>query len=268
MSGHRRDFFGLLKPRWGVATGLVLVVALWEAGHAAYGPVVLPSPGETLLALWQMVRGGDALPAVLQTLRGALAGFLAAVVIGGALGLLAGLLEPLRAVLRPIATLMLGIPAVAWVVLALLWFGTDLAVPFTVWVTCAPIVFAAAAEGARSLDPGLLRMATAFRVPRTVLLADLYLPHMLSHLFPALATALALALKVAVMTELFSGAGGIGDGLATARAQVDTARAMAWILLLVGLLLALEFLLLEPLRRRLEPWRGDKSPLRPGASGS
>ncbi|MBK5961234.1 ABC transporter permease [Rhodoplanes elegans] len=243
---------------WGAAASLLLLVALWEAGHAAYGTLVLPSPRETFAALWQMTLAGKVWPAVVETSRNALAGFLLGVVVGGVLGALAGLSDMMRRLLAPIATLMLGIPAIAWVVLSLLWFGgSGLAVVFTVLVTSAPIVFASAAEGVRSLDGALRRMARAFRVPRHVLVTDVYLPHMLSYLFPAIATALALSWKVAVMTELLSGAGGIGDGLATARVQVDTVKAMAWILVVVALLLAVEYLLLEPLRRRLLTWRRD-----------
>ncbi|NVO13544.1 MAG: ABC transporter permease subunit [Rhodoplanes sp.] len=247
---------GRLRAGWGTAASLLLLIVLWEIGHAVYGSLLLPSPRETAAALWQMTRDGKVLPAVIETGRDALSGFLAGVVLGALLGALAGLSEVARRLLQPIATLMLGIPAIAWVVLSLLWFGNSgLAVVFTVLVTCAPIVFASAAEGVLSLDGALRRMARAFRVPRRVLVLDVYLPHMLSYLFPAVATALALAWKVAVMTELLSGAGGIGDGLATARAQIDTAKAMAWILLVVALLLAIDHLLLDPLRRRMLIWR-------------
>ena len=48
---------------------------------------------------------------------------------------------------------------------------------------------------------------------------------------------------------------GIGDGLATARVQIDTVKAMAWVLTVVSLLLAVEYLLLEPVRRHLQTWR-------------
>lgn len=235
---------------------LLLLVVLWEIGHRAYGSLVLPSPGETFAALWQMTIDGRMLPAVIETGKNSLGGFAVALLVGGSLGALAGLSAILRQLLQPVATLMLGVPAIAWVVLSLLWFGgSGLAVAFTVVVTCTPMIFGGAAQGARTLDGGLKRMALAFRVPRHVLVIDVYLPHVLSHLFPAVATSLALSWKVAVMTELLSGAGGIGDGLATARAQVDTVKAMAWIATVVIVLLALEHLLLEPIRRRLENWR-------------
>lgn len=241
---------------WGAAASLLLLMALWEAGHAAYGTLVLPSPRDTFAALWRMTVDGRVPPAVVETSRNALGGFAAAALAGGCLGALAGASDMMRRLLQPIATLMLGIPAIAWVVLSLLWFGgTGLAAVFTVVVTTAPIVFAGSAQGVRTLDGALRRMAVSFRVPGWALAWDVYLPHMLSYLFPALATALALSWKVAVMAELLSGAGGIGDGLATARVQIDTVKAMAWVLTVVSLLLAVEYLLLEPVRRHLQTWR-------------
>jgi NitT/TauT family transport system permease protein len=234
----------------------LLLLALWQVGHAAYGSLVLPSPTETFRAMGKLAMNGTLLPAVARTAANALAGFSAAVLIGGLLGTFAGLWAPARHLLQPIATLALGVPAIAWVVLSLLWFGgSGLAVAFTVLVTTAPIVFAGATQGVVTLDGGLLRMARSFRVPWHALMTDVYLPHMLTHVFPALATALAMSWKIAVMTELLGGTGGIGDGLATARVQVDTAAAMAWIVVIVLLLWVQDRLLLDPLRSRLEAWR-------------
>ncbi len=250
---------------WGAAASLLLVVALWELGHGIYGTLVLPAPRETFAALWRMTLDGRVPPAVLDTGRNALGGFVLTVAVGGGLGALAGASDMMRRLLQPVTTLMLGIPAIAWVVLSLLWFGgSGAAATFTVVVATAPVVFSGAAQGVRTLDGALKRMAEAFRVPWRVRVWDVYLPHMLSYLFPALASALALSWKVAVMAELLSGAGGIGDGLATARVQVDTVKAMAWILVVVILLLCVEYLLLEPVRRHVQTWRREL----PGATAS
>lgn len=248
---------------WSVA-GIAAFALLWQIGHLVHGDLVLPSPAATLAALWRLLLGGRLLPAVAITAGNALGGFAAATALGLAAGALAGLLRPLEDMLRPISTILIGVPAIAWVVLALLWFGGGgLAATFTVAVTTAPIVFSAAAEGVRSLDGGLRMMARAFRVPIATLIADVYVPHMLSYLIPALASALGLAWKVAVMAELLAGAGGIGDGLATARAEVDTAATMAWVSAVVALLLIVEGLMLAPLRRRAELWRRDLPERRP-----
>ena len=141
--------------------------------------------------------------------------------------------------------------------MALLWFGGRWAVVFTVAVATGPVVFAAAVEGTRSLDGALARMARVYRVPFLARLRDMYGPHMLSHLFPALVTTLAMSWKVSVMAELLAGAGGIGDGLATARAHVDTAETMAWVVVVVGILIVVDLVVLQPLQRSLWLWRDD-----------
>lgn len=255
MAGLLRRLAGGGERLWALAGGLV-IVGLWQAGHVAYGDFVLPSVPATLVALWRLVAGGEFWPAVVTTSRDALSGFAAAALVGTLAGAVAGRVMPVRAMLQPIASVLIGVPAIAWVVLALMWFGgSGLAATFSVTVATGPVVFAAAAQGTRTIDGGLTVMARSFRVPAAAMIVDVYLPQLLSHLLPALGTALAMSWKVAVMAELLSGAGGIGDGLAAARAEVDTARTMAWVVVVVGLLIVVERLAIDPLRRHFEVWR-------------
>jgi NitT/TauT family transport system permease protein len=86
-------------------------------------------------------------------------------------------------------------------------------------------------------------------------LADVYLPHVLSYLFPAWITALGVSWKVVVMAELLATSDGVGAALAVSRSHLDTAVTLAWIGAVVGLLLAVEYLLLEPIKREVERWR-------------
>ncbi|MCO8144678.1 ABC transporter permease subunit [Rhodovulum tesquicola] len=241
---------------WSLA-GLALLLVLWEAGHRIWGPLVLPGLAETGVTLWRMIAEGMVAPALAQTAGNAGMGWAAGAAAGMIAGTLAGLRPEAQRALQPVAVVLLGIPAIAWVVLALLWFGGRWAVVFTVAVATGPLVFAAAVAGVHSLDGGLIRMAQAFRVPLGARLAHMHLPHMLVHVFPALATTLAMSWKVSVMAELLAGAGGIGDGLATARAHVDTAAMMGWVLVVVAVLVAVDLALLQPLQRRMVHWRDD-----------
>ncbi len=237
--------------------GLLILLGLWEWGHRVYGSLVLPGLDETAAALWRMVEAGIVGPALALTAANSITGWLIGMLVGILAGTLAGLRDEIRFTLQPVAVILLGIPAIAWVVLALLWFGGRWAVIFTVAVATGPIVFAAAAQGARSLDGELARMARAFRAPFSAMAFDVYGPHMLGHLFPALATTLAMSWKVSVMAELLSGAGGIGDGIATARVRMDTAETMAWIVVVVSVLIVVDHLALQPLQRWMELWRED-----------
>lgn len=256
---------GAIWPRlWGCrypALGVALFLALWWAGSLCYGPFILPSPWEACLALWRLTLEGAVFKAALVTAGRALGGFVIAALLGSGIGILAGLRPALAQTLRPITAMLLGIPPIAWIVLAMLWFGTTGLTPvFTVVVTALPIVFAVAVEGARTRDMGLEDMARSFGTPAAMLFSDVRLPHILSYLFPGWVTALGLSWKVAVMAELLASTNGIGANMALARVNLDTAEALAWIIVLLAMLLAVELLLLEPLQRRLEPWRRGGSP--------
>ena len=62
--------------------------------------------------------------------------------------------------------------------------------------------------------------------------------------------------KIVVMAELLATQDGVGAALAVSRAHLDSAASMAWICAVVVLLLGLEYLFLEPLKREVERWRG------------
>jgi NitT/TauT family transport system permease protein len=110
---------------------------------------------------------------------------------------------------------LVGVPPIAWIVLALLWFGaTDMTPIFTVFIACFPIVFVGALQGARTLDSHLRDMASAFRLPPWMKFTDVYLPHIFSYVFPAWISALGMSWKIVVMAELLATSDGVGAALA------------------------------------------------------
>ena len=246
---------------WGAVASLLLLVAAWEAVAALYGPLVLPDPRSAFDTLQRLIADGVAWPELAVTSRRALIGFALATAVGTVLGLAAGVSMTASMMSRPLVTVLMGTPPIAWLVLAMLWFGASDGTPvFTVFVAGFPVVFVGALQGTRTLDNQLRTMAEAFGLPPRMMLFDVYLPHVVSYLFPAWIAALGMSWKVVVMAELLSTSDGVGAALAVSRSHLDTAATMAWIVAVVGLLLAVEYLLLEPIKREVERWRvGDPS---------
>lgn len=241
---------------WGAVASLFLLIAAWEGASAVYGALILPDPATVFATLAGLIESGAAWPELAVTARRALTGLALAIAAGSVLGMLAGVSLTASMMARPLVTVLLGTPPIAWLVLAMLWFGASDGTPvFTVFVACFPVIFVGALQGTRTLDRHLKDMATVFRLPARMKLFDLYLPHVASYLFPAWITALGTAWKVVVMAELLSSADGVGAALAVSRSHLDTAATLAWIGAVVGSLLAVEYLLLEPVKRELERWR-------------
>ncbi|MCC7081915.1 MAG: ABC transporter permease [Burkholderiales bacterium] len=242
---------------WGAIASLLMLVALWEALAAGYGPLVLPTPLETVhtLGRW-MATSGELWGVLGVTARRAFIGLALAVAAGSALGVAAGASMTASMMARPWVTVLLGTPPIAWLVLAMLWFGTGDGTPvFTVFIACFPIVFIGGMQGARTLERRWRDLAHAYRLPWRMRVLDVYLPHVISYLFPAWIVALGSSWKVVVMAELLASDSGVGARLASSRAQLDMPATLAWIAAVVLVLLALEYLLLEPMKREVESWR-------------
>lgn len=251
----------MYRKLWPGAVGLLGFLALWQVGALTTDPIILPSPGATAQALVRLAAEGKVVGAALSTALHTLGGFGLAAALGGTLGLAAGLSATVRRMLAPVVTIVQGVPQIAWIVLALLWFGPSSATTpvFTVAVGVLPVIFAAVVSGVSTAERPLLEMARTYRVPRSMLLTDIYLPHLVSYLSPAVTAGLGIGWKVAVMAELMAGADrGIGAGLARARTNLEVAEAFAWIAVVVLMMFGLEYLILHPLRRWLEPWRSEQ----------
>ncbi len=250
------EFPRYLWSGWGALASILLLIALWEWGYQHYGALVLPAPVQTFTSLWHLLQDPEMQANVWITLKRALWGFVLSVGLGTALGLLAGQFITAALMSRPLMTILMGMPPIAWIVLAMIWFGmSDQTVIFTVVVAAFPIVFLGALQGTRTLENDLKIMSESFQTPAWMQFTDVLLPHVFSYVFPAWIAALGMSWKIVVMAELLSTPDGIGAALAVARSQLDTASALALVVMMVGLLLLVEYLLMEPIKREVEQWR-------------
>jgi NitT/TauT family transport system permease protein len=251
-----KDFPVYLWSGWSSISSILLFFALWDFGNQLYGNLVLPSPKETIQTLFYMINEPKVIEDIFITIKRALFGFFISLLLGSLLGLFAGLFVTASIMSRPIVTILVGMPPIAWIVLAMIWFGmSDTTVIFTVVIASFPIVFVGALEGTRTLEGNLKQMADSFNLPFKMKIFDLYFPHIFSYIFPAWISALGMAWKIVVMAELLSANDGIGSALAIARSQLDTPTALALVFIMIGSLLLIEYLILEPIKREVEAWR-------------
>lgn len=250
-----------LWSAWAGFAALFLLAAVWQAGHEAYGPFILSSPQDVLSAVWRLAGDPNAWSLATLTLQRSLTGFGLAAVVGVALGLVAGYSPATMRLAAPLITVLIGVPPIAWIVLAMIWFGgSDATVRTVIVVTALPVVFLGAAQGIATRDRNLDRMARAFGAGPARRFLTVGLRQTTTTLFPALTLALGTAFKVAVMAELLANAGGIGGALASARTNLDIAGALAWVVIAVSLLIAVEYTLVHPVKGEVDRWRRAAQP--------
>jgi len=251
-----KDFPAFLWSGWGAVAAIFLFIAAWDVGSQIYGDMILPSPLSSFKQAVNLFNDEEFVSNLKLTIERVLVGFGISLAVGTILGLIAGFFVTASITSRPIITILMGMPPIAWIVLAMIWFGMGNAtVEFTVIVASLPIVFIGALQGTRTLEDKFDEMATTFKVPLFMKFTDIYIPHIFSYLFPAWVSALGMAWKIVVMAELLAASDGIGASLAMARSQLDTEVAMALVVIMIGLLMFVEYIILEPIKQEVEKWR-------------
>lgn len=251
-----KDFPSYLWSGWSSLAAVFLFFALWDVGFQLYGELILPSPATTLKSLYLLLQQAEIQHNFFLTLQRVLLGFGISLVVGSVLGLLAGLSATASVLSRPLVSIFTGMPPIAWIVLAMIWFGFGNAtVIFTVVVASFPIMFVGALQGTRTLEGDLQEMADSFSFGFWLKLREVYAPHLFSYFFPSWIAALGMSWKIVVMAELLSSNDGMGANLAIAQSQLDTPVALALVMLLVATLILFEYGVLEPIRKEVEAWR-------------
>ncbi|BDY12380.1 ABC transporter permease [Hydrogenimonas cancrithermarum] len=251
-----RDFPAFLWSGWGAIASIFLFIAVWDVGNQFYGDMILPSPMDSFKTVADLFQDEEFLENLFITVDRVVVGFGISMLVGTVLGLLAGFFVTASMTSRPIITILMGMPPIAWIVLAMIWFGMgDATVEFTVFVASMPIVFIGALQGTRTLEDKFEEMADTFKVPFMMKFTDIYLPHIFSYIFPAWVSALGMAWKIVVMAELLATSDGIGAALALSRSQLDTQTALALVVIMIGLLMLVEYIFLEPIKQEVEKWR-------------
>lgn len=236
--------------------GIVGALALWEVLSLFFPPVILPSVGRVFSSLGQLATQGELWEALGYTGMRAVVGFGISVAIGSTLGVLTGLVKPLYEMVKPVTVVMANVPPIAWVLLAIIWFGLGNAPPiFAIMSIAIPIVTVNLAQGIRDLDPLLQEMAGSFLVKRYTRIRHLYLPAIAGPFFSALSIGTGLTWRVVVMAEFLGSMSGIGNELNWARFNIETEKAFAYVLLIAILGLATEYLVVRPLQSWATRWQ-------------
>ncbi|MDB5572678.1 MAG: hypothetical protein JWN93_3861 [Hyphomicrobiales bacterium] len=197
-----------------------LLVALWEAA-AATGWLTLESlsrPSHILIAGARALMEGSILVATWQTIEAAALGLLIAVAAGVLSGVLIGLSRPLARTVGPTIEGLRPIPAVAFIPLALLYFGYGLPMEGAVVAYgCVWPVLVATASAVRGIEPRLLEVAAALEMSFAAKVWKIILPAAMARINLGVRVAAGFALVVAVTVEIVVNPRGLGYSLILAQ---------------------------------------------------
>ena len=210
--------------------GIVSVLVFWHVMAMAYDlQQILPPPLSvartvintlTLNYEHRWLYGPNIYEHLASSFARAITGFTLAAAIAIPLGLIVGRMRAVREFVDPVVRSLYPIPGIAWIPLAILWFGLgNTAVVFVVFIAeFFPLYFNTEA-GARNINPVLVDAARCYGAKRVTLLRRVILPAAAPYIITGMRIALGGAWRMIVAGEMLASQSGIGSILMESRYQ-------------------------------------------------
>ena len=235
----------------------VLVLAIWQ-GLSAYGyikPMLLPPPTKVCATMWELLISGALIKHMAVSLLRVLEGFAIAALVGLPLGIGIGLSRTLDRATDLIVQLLKPIPPIAWIPLAILWFGIgEGGKVFIIFLGAIFPVLVNTVDGIRQTDHRYVELARVLEVSKARLIWRVVLPGALPSIMTGLRVGLMVAWICVVAAELIAATGGLGYLIMDARQLMQTDQVLVG-MISIGAIGKLLDVLLKGAEHRLIRWK-------------
>lgn len=222
--------------------------------------IVLPSPQDMVAQLQELLVHGYAgyplwehvLASVLRTL----AGFFAGIILAIPLGLAMGYSRTVDAILWPVFGFIRPIPPIAYIPLAVLWFGIgEFSKVLLIFIASFNFTVLASAAGMRSVPQQLIRAGTNLGLTKWQMFTSVMLPAAMPQIFTGLKTSIAVSWAVMVAAELIAAQVGLGFIIADAGTFFRTPVVMIGVAIIGAVGIVFEYSVVA-IERRVLHWQG------------
>jgi ABC-type nitrate/sulfonate/bicarbonate transport system permease component len=204
LPGVQRLFFS--------AVAIMLSLSFWS-GFVALHVIpenLLPGPIATIQAGLQQIREGALMESTGISLMRLSAGFTMGAFVGVTLGVAMGLSPLIRMIFGPVVEVVRTIPPLAWIPLAIIWFGIgEGSKLYLIALTAFPIVIATD-KGVEQIDPVLLRAAYSLDVPKRRIMTSILLRAAMPDIATGLRLGWTLSFAILVGAEMIAAHAGLG----------------------------------------------------------
>ena len=188
-----------------------LLIAVWWAVVAATGSVIFPAPWQVVTGTIELVRDGTLWEHIGASLLRVGTGFALAVAFAVPLGLWMGWVRGAFTTLNPLFQILRPISPIAWIPIAILWFGVGDASPiYLIFISSVFPMIVQTTEGVHTIEKRYLRAAENFGVSRYTLFRRVVIPAVLPQIIVGMRVGLGVAWLVVVAAEMIALRSGLG----------------------------------------------------------
>ena len=229
---------------------LCALLGIWW--FAASGSAIFPTPPEVVRGIASLARDGTLIQHVVASLYRVTFGYGLAVLLAIPLGILMGWYARVFSAFNPVIQMLRPISPIAWIPLAILWFGVgNLSPMFLVFLASFFPIVLATTSGVHLVERQYIRAAQNFGITGLQLFTTVIVPGALPQIITGMRVGLGVAWLVVVAAEMVAINSGLGFLI------IDSRNAgMRYDLVVAGMvIIGVIGLLLDLVMRRLETMR-------------
>ncbi|WP_395749566.1 ABC transporter permease [Prosthecobacter sp.] len=209
-----KRFSSVLLP----LTTAVIFLIVWHSLVRLSGSDLFPTPMEVVKGIQELFEKGLLLKYIVASLFRVSWGFGLAVLVGVPLGLILGWFKPAFQALNPMIQILRPISPIAWIPVAILWFGIDDTAPvFLIFLASVFPITVSSMAAVQNMQLVYLRAAQNFGIKGPQLFRRVILPAALPQIITGIRIALGIAWLVVVAAEMIAVNSGLGYLIIDAR---------------------------------------------------
>lgn len=211
------------------------LIIIWDliAKSNIYPDYIIPSPKDVVDSLIFGFTKSNYLVAILESIKRVSIGYFIAVIFGIFSGLAIARYQVLDETIGATLTALQSIPSVAWVPLALIWFGiSENAVLFLVILEAFIPCSLGVRTGVANIPPVIIKAAQTLGAKTLKLYTRVIIPAIVPQLISSLRLSFAFAWRALIAGELFVSGAGIGQNLEIGRSLADMPQVISMILII------------------------------------
>jgi NitT/TauT family transport system permease protein len=197
---------------------VIMLLAVWHVAVVASRSLIFPTPWQVAVGLVALAWEGLLIKHVVASLFRVTHGYLLATSLAIPVGMLMGWFATAHRLLNPLVQGLRPISPIAWIPLAILWFGVgDLSPIFLIFLSSFFPMVVGTAAGVMAIDRKYLRAARNFEFTGLRLFRSVILPAALPQIVTGMRIGLGVAWLVVVAAEMIAVNSGLGYMIIDAR---------------------------------------------------
>lgn len=219
------------------AIAIAVAIVAWDVAVRLSDHTLIPGPIAVVRALGELASTGRLFRYAIASLFRVTWGFLLAIAVGVPIGLALGWWQRGAKIVGPVIQFMRPISPLAWIPLAILWFGVgDASAVFLIFVATVLPLMMTAMQAARGVHRVHAMAARNFGLSGVQILRRVVLPSARADLVAGIRVALGIAWLVVVAAEMIAVNSGLGFQIVDARNAGDRYDLVVAGMLTIGLI--------------------------------